>query len=642
MTKEEKLKQIWDDIHAAEKVLETELAPRWNTILQQARGEYVIVQDQYGHGFSVDVVEALSSLIVPSIYFRDPRILCNPTRPQDERRCKITETIINYWIRELGLKKQAERCVLDAFLFGEAYMKLGYNPSLDRILEPITDNLGQPLDTGEKVDPVTGETRPGEPLLRDSKGNVWVERGGRFVQIMDKDGDIPPLGQEMIEINEYMRRGQLYAVRWEPWNFLRDPEAKYVDCSDSTWVAFRAVLPLKQVKGNPRYKNTSTLKGTQIAPSAIERSMYKIFPMFRTHVPEELDRVELYEVWRKEWNDDLKRWDMWLYVMVKGHDKFLLEEKSPWLAEGFPVQVLAFREDPGNSHPQSIIEKVQPQINTMNLARTQFANFRERFRSKYIANSTVIDEADALNVIQGKEELAMVTVDEGVDLATVMKGLDIPELNPAILGDYDLALREIRIVSGITEDMLGGAGPGRQATQASYIQGAANVRLQHKQDRIGEFVKGIAKYWKQLLQQFGDYQMAVRIEGTVQEQEWAEITVAEEIPDDIAFDVDVYPSAFQSKEAQLQSAMSMYNLLRQDPLIQPEKLINKVLKAFGESAPEAFIMPPQPPQIDPATGQPIDPNAHGGAAKAGAIDQNELRQATRAQNPNNTLSGENV
>lgn len=634
---EELLKSLWDDIHAAERLLETELAPRWNKLLAQLRGKYELLQDSFGHQFSTNVVEAMTSLIVPSIYFRDPRILCNPTRPQDKRACKITETILNYWIRELNLKAQAERCVLDAFLFGEAYIKLGYIPQLDRVLEPITDLAGQPLATEPRLNPETGEQLPGEPLLQDRHGNVFIERGGRFIQVMDKNGEIPPLGQEMVEINEYMRRGQPYAIRWEPWNFFRDPESKQVDCSDATWIAFRAVLPLKQVKGNPRYTNTGELRGTRISPAAVDTDADK-YPFFRVPTNEDLDRVELFEVWRKEWNNQLKRWDMWLYVIVKGHDKFLLKEKSPWLAEGFPVQVLWFRDDPSSAHPQSIVEMVQPQINTINLARTQFANFRERFASKYIANEMLIDEADALNVIQGKNELAMVNVDEGTDLTTVIKGMDIPELNPAILEDYHLGWEEVRRVAGITEDMLGGAGPRRQATQASFIQGAANVRLQQKQDRIGEFVKGVAKFWKQLLQQFGNYEMAVRIEGTVTQEEWATITVAETIPDDIAFDVDVFPSSFQTREAELQSAMSMYNLLRQDPMINPQRLIEKVLKAFGEPAPEAFILDQQPP-IDPATGQPVE---HGGAAKAGAIDQNDLRQATKPDQPSAPLSGENL
>lgn len=629
-TNEELINSLWSDINGAKKILDTELAPRWKTTLEQSRGEYALVQDVHGHKFSVNIVEALSSLVVPSIYFSDPRILCNPTRPQDERACQITETIINYWIKELNLKAQAERCVLDAFLFGEAYMKVGYTPQLDVVMEPLIDETtGQVLTTG--VDPATGQE--GDQLFSDKKGNVFKESGGRFIQLMDKNGEIPPLGQEMVEINEYVRRGQPYAVRWEPWNVLKDPESKNVDLSDATWVAFRAVVPLKQVKSNPQYTNTGDLTGTRISPSAMDDKSF--FPMFRRTINEDIDRVELYEVWKKEWNNDRKRWDLWMYVMAEGHDKFLLKKRSPWLAEGFPVVALAFREDPAMGHPHSIIELIQPQINTINLSRTQFSNFRERFRSKYLANDMLISEQDARNVIMGKDELAMVHVDEGTDLTTVMKGLDIPELNPAVLQDYELGWSEIRRVSGLTEDMLGGAGPRRQATQASFIQGAANARLEHKQDRIGEFVKGIAKYWKQLLQQFGNYDMAVRIEGTVTPEEWVEITVAETIPDDIFFDVDVFPTRLISREAELQSAMSMYNLLRQDPVINPEKLIRKVLRAFGESAPEAFLVQQQP-QIDPATVE------HGGAAKAGAIDQNELRQATRTEQPSQTLSGENV
>lgn len=611
-SKKEKLGILKDQVRVANKKLENDRGEKWLNRIENWEGNYFEDEPEHDHQFSVNTVRGLTSIIVPAVYFRNPKILCHPRRRGDERRAKITEKIINYWFDEIDLKTQAKRCVKDAWMFGVGYMKLGYNPQLDVLLEPIRDQVGNPLSTNEQ-----------EPLLTDKHGNVFVQKGGKFVQIMDKDGEIPPVGQEVILPNEYMRRGQPYAIRWAPWDVLIDPEAQYPDASDAQWVAFRAVLPLEMVKNDLMYKNTSDLVATKYSPSLIDDGDF-----FEKHRPidEELERVEVWEIWQREWNNDLKRLDMYQYVITMEHDSFLMERKSPYLAEGFPLSVLVFEEDPKAPYGISPMDAVDPQMNTINLVRSRLATYRDKYQNKYILNTlSGLNKDDAEKLIHGRDEI--VTVATELELKNVMVPLEFPDINPVLFDDYRLAWEEIQRILGVSEYQLTTGGVARQATEASYIQGSFNIRLNEKQDIVGDFVKKIAKYIKQLLFQYADYEMALKITGDAGQDEWALITVAHEIPEDLDIEVDVYPSMAQSKEVQLQNAMGMYNLLRMDPLINPQRLIENVLKAFGEPTPEAFILQPQT-VIDPVTGQPVQvpPGQHGGAAAGGAIDQNDLRK----------------
>lgn len=572
--------------------------------------------DLDAHRVSVNVVAGLMSLLVPTIYFKDPRVKCNPRRPGDEKNCRVTEALANYWIKELSLKHEVKSCILDAGLFGVGYMKLGYEVELEQLLDPVTNENGIPL-----------ETEMGEPLMQDELGNVYKEIDGKFIQVMDADGDMVPEGQEQPTLNEFIRREQPYAVRWSPFDVIKDPEAKRADLRDSRWVAFRLVLPIDEVKSNPLYKNTANLKGSRMVERGLwERLTHTADPGEKD---EELDRVELWEIWAKVWNDSRKRYDMWQYVIAKGHDKFLLERKSPYIAEGFPCAVLYFMEDPEDGYPMPILSTIDSQIESINLSRAAQVNHRERFNRRYVFNKALLTEDDARRIAQAQDgEVVGVTVPPDTDLKRVMVPVEDAQVNPELYRDYDYAYLEIQRTLGVTDYDQATAGPARRATEANLIQQSSMVRMMERQDQVGDFVLRVVTYWIQLLKQYGDYDMALKVTNEVGQEEWAAFKVAYAIPDDALWDVDVSPSAFESKEIEQKKAMDMYNLLRKDPMVQGPKLIERVLRAFGETEPLMFM---NPPMIDPMTGMPIDPlHAQGAPGSVteggGAMDTNQLRE----------------
>ena len=68
-------------------------------------------------------------------------------------------------------------------------------------LEPVTDDAGNEL-----MNPSTGE-----PLLKNDEGDIYIERDGKWIQLMDKDGDLVPTEPEQPSLHANIRKDLTYA-----------------------------------------------------------------------------------------------------------------------------------------------------------------------------------------------------------------------------------------------------------------------------------------------------------------------------------------------------------------------------------------------------------------------------------------------
>lgn len=579
----------------------------WKRVLDWYRGRYFDFESS-DEQIVVNLVAGIVELMVPTLYFQDPAIIGRARRPGDERGAKLTEVTMNYYLDELESKKQIRKCIIDAMIYGIGYAKLGWEVDVERGLFPVTDQVtGQPL-----------ETQHGKPIYEDKHGNIFLEEGGRFVQVLDKEGNAVPPGYAQPTLHEWIRREQPYGIRWSPWDFLKDPEAKYADLSDARWIAFRVIMPLEEAKAHPLFSNTSSLEGTEIVRPELHEVREK---QDKTVVDPDIQRVELFEIWCKEWNPKTKQYEMYTKVIARGFDKFLMNRKSPFVAEGFPVEVLTFTDDPESANPPSLFRFIESQLKTINDTRSQLATHRARFNRRYLANSNVLDEEDAKAVAKAEDgSVTLIDVDPEVDLRKQFVPIEDAPMNQEVYNDYNLALEEIQRILGLSDYQMAGQGPVRQATEANFIQGNFNIRIQDKQARVGDFLKGWIRYWTQLFKQFGDYETALKITNDLGEDEWVVFTIAEEIPDDLNFEIDIYTSNFQSKEVERNDSQNLYNLFRNDPMINPVYLIQKVAHAYGEKEVQRVLMPQQPPPV------PGQEGVESAESAGQAVDLNALRQ----------------
>jgi hypothetical protein len=204
------------------------------------------------------------------------------------------------------------------------------------------------------------------------------------------------------------------------------------------------------------------------------------------------------------------------------------------------------------------------------------------------------------------------------------------ETAPANLGaawdEVQAYLGYMQQVSGVSP-YIAGADPGAAgvnqstATGASILQQEANKRLALKLLQMQTMYSKVAKFFVQLNQQFMTKQQLVRIVGADGEQ-WQTVE-----PSDIAGMYDVRATSSTetlAKTAEIQkltdainTLMPMHGVPMADGTVVDIKYpLKSLLSAIGIDPTQAFAQAPQQPavdpnaqQVDPATGQPVDPNA---------------------------------
>ncbi len=144
--------------------------------------------------------------IVPSINIRNPKIYVKadkkPTQEFDSvKGARSAEILVNHDIKRMKVKRQVNRCIYDALIFGWGIVETGFT-------------------------------------LKTQK---------------EKDG-------ELLEVNESIQAEEVFAVRISPYDFRIDPEAIEHNLDDAAWVAKRWVKNVDDVKTDDTYKNTSELK----------------------------------------------------------------------------------------------------------------------------------------------------------------------------------------------------------------------------------------------------------------------------------------------------------------------------------------------------------------------------------------------
>lgn len=204
---ETELVNDWNDrIEYAAKVRDdADKAFGYNRAQKEFCGDYLTTLPSFVSDVPVIPLNEVYSYVkafIASVYSRNPHIAVNPRGKPHLAPAKITELAINAYWRELNLKRQIKRAIVDA-VFAEGWIKTGYSAAFGSI---------------EK-----DEGKPG------------------------------------LEPSEYVKNEEIFATRVSWRNMVRDPEA--VDgLYDARWVSERIIKPIEAVKDSGLYENTADLQ----------------------------------------------------------------------------------------------------------------------------------------------------------------------------------------------------------------------------------------------------------------------------------------------------------------------------------------------------------------------------------------------
>jgi hypothetical protein len=150
---------------------------------------------------------------------------------------------------------------------------------------------------------------------------------------------------------------------------------------------------------------------------------------------------------------------------------------------------------------------------------------------------------------------------------------------------------DIRIQGGVPSEAQGAGDPNiDSATASANVDKGFQVRNSDRGDRVRKAYLDLSKGLWMILQQFPNERRSRRIAGPVAGQFTTLTYTLEELRGEFAFDMDFGAMINDNPATRTTRAILNYNLLRQDPRINPDMLILDVLKAQNKPNPQAYML----------------------------------------------------
>jgi len=475
--------QAWRlEIEIAEKFRDDEFG-QYNRNERTGAGENI---DYYEKGFFVggeegygvtdlmittlNIVDAITSIMVPSLYFKNPKTVCTPTKVESESTSTIAARIIDYYRRRLEVERVNRQIIWDAYVLGKGHYKIGY---VTKFGKDIEDKTKKPETLKDKV-------------------NKGLEAIGlkekEKKEVVQPDIDLRILAEN--PFIEYI----------SPFDFIMDPRAKSID--DAMWWGHRIRKTVKSLKENKRYKNTADLKGDE--PD--DMPTFEVGSISQSEL-EAFHTVYLYEIHYR--NDG----EFYLLYFTKDADGEYLEQyndKSIYELNEWQTDELNFKKHSHKQYPRSDISKIKKLQDRITATIDAILEQVDRFSPKIAYDSTGL-------TVQGKKSLKEggtgALVECTTNPAEVFKELNFTQLKADLARLLDQIISLISIQTGLTKAQLTGVSDSGSATEATIEQGGQNIRMSDMQENVRTFVnRQSRKAWK-IITQFVDIEQLELING---------------------------------------------------------------------------------------------------------------------------------
>jgi hypothetical protein len=496
-----------------------------------------------------NLVYANIKAIMPSINFNNPKIFVEARRKpfrqgeqifDTEASATIFETVINYYLQELQVKKEVDKCLLDALLGPWGVMQLGYTAETEKI------NNG-----------------------------------------------------EVLEVNELIKADSPFATRISPLDFLVDVEAKDSHLNDAGWCGVKWTKTLDEVKKDPRYENTKTLK-----PNAQVKTEYPSnvkSPSDKTlENSSDFERVEGWDIWSIK--------DRRLITIVDSHDKFLRNENGwPLEFDGYPFETLFFNENPDELMPVSDVDIYLSAQDELNRFRSlQLSHAKRVSQRKYIAQASAFDPEE-LDKLENGPDGTVLKSNGSVD--TAIRAMQDAGTSQDIYIAINQLKQSIGESSSVAAFEKGIAQKFDTATEPALIAQGTTIKRAERLQTLEDFYVRIAKKTGKILQQTLDpisIPLDERQFQTIRQQAETKLekiagpenaiimlpwlnTKKEDIDGDFDFRMDVGSTEPINQEKRKQDAITLGQLSQGNPYVRGGEGTRRLFEAFKEPNLDALL-----------------------------------------------------
>lgn len=417
--------------------------------------------DNSGEVTEVNFLFEYIKVLIAAIYARDPFIFVRARSGKWSMFAETMQFVINYYWKELKLKKKIKSSILDGVLAPPGFIELGY------------------LFIKEK-DQSTKDIEEEFPELKTTEP---LETKGIFDDTVKED-------------DVFANYTPSHQVLW--------PDG-YNDIRESPYMFIKRKMPLLDVKSNTMFKSVrqrltgfNTISKADKTPGkfTLKDNVKPMQGGIQEGVDEEQTEITLYY--------GFDRRGQQRFVLAKNFDEDSLFERNwDYLSEGFTLFPLVFNQIPSteekaNSYPLSDVIPMLPQLKELSKLSSAMMKHRKRAGTVILAKKGKISPTDITNYTQANDVdiLQFDNIDEQSIRTFTPAGLpsDFYNLRKVILEDLMRA-------SGF-QQLLGQSVGVETATESQNIREGALVRTSEKQDVIEDFTVDIAVYLAGLIWQF--------------------------------------------------------------------------------------------------------------------------------------------
>ena len=301
--------------------------------------------------YAVNKVFSILRSSVPRIYFRNPKVLVSPTRPELEERAFVVQAVDNLLIKQMMMKDTTKKLIQDAFFCNRGIGKIGYDTQYGSVPDYIMKEA------------------PGE---------------------------------EAIEYDVTVKPGMPWVLRANPEHFI--VPWGVASLKDTPWVAHRVVRLLSDVKKDPIYENTGKLKGGLVRE--LRGMKDKEAGLSDTIKSSQDEAIKEYASADEEWVElwelrDLKR--KHILTLNLDYDKFLRRPVSDELqTDGAPFEDICFNPDNDVYWGPSDMRILEPLQIELNETRTQMSEHRKINVLKLLINASKMTPEEAQKLMNGE------------------------------------------------------------------------------------------------------------------------------------------------------------------------------------------------------------------------------------------------
>jgi len=393
-----------------------------------------------------------TATLMTQLYPNNTKFLCTPrtSEPVDKLNAKVSEGSINYYWKQMNAEEENKLAIMSAWLYGYGAVKQGWRTQYKKDYKAQEQQLS-----------LLGR------LTSMFKGNPGVEETITPDYI---DYECPFLN--------YVNPINLYLDSSKPFKKGR-------------YIHERITKSLSEIKDTGLYEMSDDF-----------------YNRYKGDADPRMKQIDLFESWIW-WNDEL-------YLCVTcdhvEYQKPLRFQKMPYMAEGFPYQLLAFNKQVNRTYPISHMKVAQRQQRLLdyilNLQRETIEKYKDFTVFSGDAFDRINQERIKANVIGTN-----VFTKDGFPVSNAVTQVtsgNIPTNLFALQNILDMNIKEILTVLGARQS---GESDFDTATQEQIAEQGNIIRSLGLQEEVNEFLKVQGKKLLQDLRQFATTAVKFQVAG---------------------------------------------------------------------------------------------------------------------------------